>query len=279
MFLAAGAREGAESSGFASARALFESGRFPEARLAFEKLLATSRDDPDVHYYLGQLALRRADTDTAVGELERAEQLAPGSARVHDALGNAYGMSAQKAGILRKFGLARKCVAEFQRAAALEPGNIGYHESLLEFYTRAPSTVGGGSDKAAREAAIIVKLDPNRGHLAVAALYLSSGKTDLALAELDQVLKTKPQDYAALFQVGRLAAVSGRNLDRGLASLRTCLTLPVPQGEPSHAAAQWRRGNILERMGNPAAARAAYEEALKMDPGFTRAADSMRNLK
>jgi tetratricopeptide (TPR) repeat protein len=258
---------------------LFEANRFSEARLAFEGLLATDSANADVHYYLGRLALEREDTGTAVRELERAAALAPDSARSHNALGDAYGRSAEKAGIISKFSLARKCLAEYERAVALEPDNVDFHERLLEYYSRAPSLLGGGSAKATDEAATIKRLDPRRGRQAYAALYLANGKYDLALAELDEVLKTAPEDYASLYQVGRLVAVSGRHLDRGLAALRLCLRLPSPQGAPSHSAAQWRLGNILEKKSDPAGARAAYEAALKLDPRFTPASDALKNLE
>lgn len=268
-----------ESAEFEGARTLFEANRLPEARLAFEKLVAAESANADVHYYLGRIALERGDDEAAVGELERAVSLAPGSARIHGELGNAYGRSAEKAGVLSKFGLARKCAAEFERAAALEPENIGFHESLLEFYYRAPSIVGGGSDKAANQAAIIMRLDPIRGHQAYASLDLAAGRYDQAFAELDQALKFAPEDYASLYQMGRLAVLSGRDLDRGLAALRICLRIKEPKGSPSHAAAQWRIGNILEKKEDHSGARAAYEAALGLDPKFTPASDALRNLK
>jgi tetratricopeptide (TPR) repeat protein len=263
----------------AAARALFEDNRFSEAQLAFERLSATESTNADVHYYLGQLALERGDPATAVRELERAAARAPDSGRIHDALGDAYGRSAEKAGIFGQFSLARKCLAQYQRAVALEPNNVGFHERLLEYYTRAPSIVGGGSRKAADEAAAIKTLDAMRGHQAYAVLYLADRKYDLALAELDAVLKTAPKDYVSLYQIGHLAAVSGQHLERGLASLRLCLSLAAPQGAAPHSAAQWRLGNILERKGDPAGARLAYETALKLDPKFTPASDALRNLK
>jgi len=276
--LATTALAAAEPAGLAAARALFDANRFPEARRAFEGLLATEPDSADVHYYLGELALERGDTDAAVRESERAVALAPDSARDHGGLGDAYGRSAEKAGLIGGFRLARKCLAQYVRASALEPKNTDFHERLFEYYSRAPSILGGGSDKAASEAATLEKLDPKRGRLAFAALYLAGGKYDLALSELDEVLRTAPEDYASLYQVGHLAAVSGQHLDRGLSALRHCLRLGAPRGEPSHSAAQWRLGNILEKKGDPGGARAAYQAALALDPRFTPAQDALRNL-
>ena len=269
----------AESAALASARALFEAGRFSEAQPAFEALAAAEPDSADPHYYLGEIALGRDDADTAVRELERATALSPGSARAHDALGDAFGRSAQKAGMLSKFGLARRSLAEFRRAVALEPANADFHESLFGYFANAPAIVGGGADKAADEAAVLARLDPRRGHQAFATLYATQGKYDLALTELDALLKAAPDDYAALYQVGRNAALAGQHLDRGLASLRRCLALPVPEGAPPHAAAQWRIGTILELQGDREGARAAYLAALKIDPAFAQASDSLRGLR
>jgi tetratricopeptide (TPR) repeat protein len=268
----------AEPADFAAARALFEANRPLEARRAFEALAAAEPSSADVHYYLGRLALGRDEVDTAVRELERAEALDPVSARIHQSLGDAYGYSAMRAGIMSKFSLATKCLAEFQRASELDPGNLDTHARLLEYYSRAPWIAGGGDDKARAEAAKIEALDPRRGHEAYAALYLADGEYDLALAELDGALKTAPDDYVALYQVGQLAAVSGQHLDRGLASLRHCLKIKAPQGAPSHSAAQWRLGNILEKKGDPAGARVAYEAALKLNPKYKPASDALTKL-
>jgi len=269
----------AESAALAAARALFDAKRFPEAQLAFEKLEAGDPGNADIHYYLGQIAIERDDADAAVRELERATALSPDSARGHNALGDAYGRSAQKAGMFSQFSLARRSLAEYERAVALDPGNADYHESLFGYYAGAPSIVGGGAEKATAEAAVIARLDPLRGHQAHATLYATDGKYDLAQAELDEVLKVAPEDYAALYQVGRNAALSGQRFDQGLASLRKCLGLAAPEGAPPHSAAQWRIGNILEKKGDTKGARAAYEAALKIDPRFTKASEALKNLK
>jgi tetratricopeptide (TPR) repeat protein len=268
----------AESADFASARALFDANKPLEARRAFEALLPAEPSNADVHYYLGRIALGRDDPNAAVRELEMAVALDPSSARIHEALGDAYGYTAMRASIVTRFSLALKCLAEFQRASAIDPANVDAHERLLEYYSRAPWVIGGGFDKARAEAAKIAQLDPGRGHQAYASLYLAEGKFDLALAELERALKAAPDDYVSLYQVGLVAAVSGQHLDRGLASLRRCLKIAAPQGAPSHSAAQWRLGNILERQGDPAGARIAYQAALELNPRFTPASDALSKL-
>jgi tetratricopeptide (TPR) repeat protein len=241
--------------------------------------LADVPADAALHLELGRQALARHDPAAAVRELEQAVALAPDSAPAHTALGDAYGRSAEQAGLWGKFGLARKCVAEYQRAVGLDPGNVEIHERLFTYYSRAPAIVGGGPARAAGEAAAIARLDPVRGHLAYATLDFAAAKYDLAFGELDAVLQGAPRNYVVLFQLGRLAAVSGGHLDRGLAALRLCLGLAAPAGAPSHAVVQWRIGNILEWRGDPAGARAAYTAALQLEPGFTAASDALAHLK
>ncbi len=266
----------------AAARALFETtGKSAEAQVAFEKIAAADPQNADAQNYLAQLALRQGDADKALAYAEKAAELSPNDADVQNTLGDCAGNAAQKASLFRQPGLAKKCVAAYERAVALAPEKIEYHEDLLQFYRQAPGIVGGGMDKALAEAATIKKLDALRGRLAFAGLYAAEKKYDLAFAEFDEVLKTSPDDYAALYQLGKLAAMTSQQLDRGLAALRRTLDLPVPTAPntPSHAAAQWRLGQILEKKNDPAGARAAYEAALTLDRKFSPAADSLKKLK
>ena len=76
-----------------------------------------------------------------------------------------------------------------------------------------------------------------------------------------------------------MAANTGQFLDRGLAALRHCLELTPGKNDPTHAAAQWRIGNLLEKKNDPAGARAAYEASLKLDPKFPQSIEALKKLK
>lgn len=282
LAFAGAVRAAVDPAAFAAARALFEErGQSAGAQAAFEKLAAADPKDPEVNYYLGQLANRRNDPVKATAYFEQAIAVAPAVGRYHHGLGDAHGRNAQQAGVLSKFGLAKKCLASYQRAVELEPGNADFRQSLFEYYRQAPGIAGGGYDKAVAQAEAMKKIDANRGRIAFATLYAGEKKYDQALAEFDAVLKTNPDDYIALFQVGRLAALTGQFIDRGISSLRRCLELPVPSvpNPPGHAAAQWRLGVLLEKKSDVAGARAAYEAAVKLEPTFAPAAEALRRLK
>jgi tetratricopeptide (TPR) repeat protein len=110
-------------------------------------------------------------------------------------------------------------------------------------------------------------------------LYLKEKKYPEAFALYEEVLQAKPDDYMALYQYGRLSAMSGERPDRGIDCLRKALTLPAPTGAPGHSPAHWRLGNLLEKKGDQAGARAAYEAAVAEDPSFKPAREALQKLK
>lgn len=257
---------------------LFNQRKAADAQSAFEVLAAAEPKNAEIQSYLGRLALRRNDQDRAVVYLEKAVALAPTNSSAHQFLGDAYGLSAQKAGLFSKMGLAGKCRTAYEKAVELDPKNLDARFSLLSYYQQAPGIAGGGIDKALAQAQEIKKLDESRGRVALAGVYAADKKYAEAFTLFEEVIKATPDDYGALYQTGRLAAISGDRLDRGLECLNRCLTLTPPANQPVHAAAHWRIGNILEKKGDKTGARAAYEAALKLDPKFKEAGASLKKL-
>ncbi len=257
---------------------LFKQRQWAEAQAVLEKVTAAEPANAEAWNYLGQTFLARNDYEKAVPLLEKATQLDPTSSETMLQLGHAYGVGAMKSGLFSKLGFAKKCKAAYDKAVELDPKNIDARWSVMEYCKQAPGFIGGGMDGAYVQAEAIKKLDPPRGRQALAGLYLADKKYDAMLAEFDEVLKVSPDDYTSLYQVGRFSANSGQFFERGLVALRRCLQLPPPEGEPGHAPAQWRMGSILERQGDKAGAKAAYEAALAVDPTFTRAIEALRKL-
>jgi tetratricopeptide (TPR) repeat protein len=184
-----------DADALAGARTLYETGQMTNAQQAFEKLATRDPKDAEVNFYLGELALWRNELPQAVVRFERCVAIAPQVSRYHHRLGDAYGRSAQVASVFSALGFARKCLAAFRRAVELDPNNLDARSSLFMFYRGAPALIGGGADKAAAEAATIKKLDPERGRVVFAALYVSQKKYDRARAELAE---SKPLDLAAV---------------------------------------------------------------------------------
>jgi len=263
------------------ARALdcYHTRRYSEAREMFARLAVEWPLDPEIDFHLGRLALWFDDETTAFTHLERAARSAPGEARIQNALGDAYGLAAQNAALLAKLGWARKCRAAYERAVALDPRNRAYRWSLLGYFLVAPRLAGGGSEKAHAQADVIAQLDPMSGRIARATLALSEERFKDAFAQFEPVLREEPDSFMALYHIGRCAALSGREIERGIVALRRCLELPPPEGDgmPTHACVHHRLGNLLERRGDAVAAREAYATALRLHPDFRAQKIALKN--
>ncbi|HVU16222.1 MAG TPA: tetratricopeptide repeat protein [Candidatus Didemnitutus sp.] len=257
---------------------MFKNEQWAPAQHLLEAVVAREPNNADAWARLGETHLHRNQGEPAVEPMEKAVALDPNNANYQRHLGDAYGLSAQQASFFSKTGWAVKCKAAYLKAVELDPKSVTNRRSLLEFYRQAPGFAGGGMDLAYAEAAEIRKLDPTAGEIEFGNLYASEKKFPEATAAFESALKSTPDSYAALYQIGRLAAIGQADAGRGLVCLRRCLELPVPKGQPDFSPVQWRLGNILERQGDKAGARAAYEAAVKADPHFAPAAESLKKL-
>lgn len=264
---------------FETAVAHYRDRRFGEAQPLFEKIAASAPTNAQVVFYLGALALRRGDFAESVKQLERATQLDPSSGHYQNELGDAYGVSAQKGGMLSKLGFAKKCLAAYERAVALEPDNLEYRLSVINYYVQAPGFAGGSMKKAYAIAEELRKRDPLVGGLTIAGLYGSEKKWPQAFDIVDALRKAYPERRELLYQIGRLAAISGHQLERGRDALDEYLKIPPAPGQPTPLQAQLRLGALHEKRGDTGSARAAYRAALEIDENSSTAREALERLK
>ena len=258
-------------------RQLLRDRKFAEAEAAAAKLTAAHPREADAFVLLGTVRMGKEDAEGAVKAFEKAAELAPDNSEVQRRLGDGYGFAALKAGMLSKIGWAKKCRAAYEKAVALDPKSIAARQALMGFHQQA-SLLGGGMTAAYAEAAEIKKLDADRGRIAFAQLYAAEKKWAEAFTEFEEVLKTDPNNYLALFQVGRIAAISGERVERGMETLQKALTLSPSAGAAGHDAAHWRLGMLFEKKGDKPAAKSAYEAALKVNPKFAQAIEALKKL-
>jgi len=279
----------------ASARQAKESSS--EARTAFE---------------CGRAAHNAGKTDEAASCFERAVALDPTSSLYQMWLGHAYSRQLSTAGFLRKPFIARRCGEAYNMAVKLDPTSIDAAEARLDFFLGAPGIVGGGIDKARAEAARLATLDAYRGGMATARiaehekqwpeaerLYRSlmadypdrtaavdalvtilqnAQRFDQAFTIVDDRLARHPDETASLYNLGRLAAVTGQHLARGEVAMRRFLALttadPVRQSN-----AHYRLGMIKERMGDSQAAATEYRAAIDLYPRHEAAAAALKKIQ
>lgn len=286
---------GAQSSSRDQGVEAFKARRYSEARAIFQPL--TLRDAV-ASYYMGRMAANDDDLDRAVNYFEKAIELDGGIAEYYDWLGRAYGSKAQKASKLKQPFLAKKTKNAWEKGLSIDPNNLDIMEDLVQYYLQAPGFLGGSRDKARdminevkkrnayrgavlaanicssqkdspcveREIKAIIAAYPDSAasYASLAALYANAKQYDRAFDVMDQRLKQKPNDMTAHYSLGRTAALSGQQLDRGEQSLRSYLARPPENG--IIAGAHVRLGMILARKGNREGARREFLTALQISP-------------
>jgi tetratricopeptide (TPR) repeat protein len=263
----------------AAARKLFEAGRYPEARAALTAVTTAEPRNAEAFLYLGWTTLRLNAPDEAAKFLETATALDGTRSLYFHVLGDAYGEILQRASLFAKPGWARKCLAAYDRAVALDPDDVDVREARMSYYRHAPAIAGGGMDKARAEAAEIRQRDAVRGAQAFADLCVAEKKYADAFAVIDELIARNPDSKPAQYQLGRLAAITGQQLERGAAALQEYLQHTPTGRDPALCAAHWRLGMIAAKKGDKDAARREYETALQLNPDFPVVRDALRQLR
>lgn len=270
----------ADSPELVSAVALFDAKRVPEAREQLAALVAQEPQNVRALWYLGRCELAMQRREDAAATLAKAAALAPRDHHILADYGSASLLRATELGVsLRAIGFARRGRAALEQAVQLAPDVVGYREGLVQFYTRAPGFVGGDFDKAYAHITEIAKRDPGRGAVIRANTLAAEKRYDEALAACEAFLADHPDNYLALYTLGRIASETGRELARGEAALRRCLELTPKIQEPDHAGAHYRLGLIAEKAGRPADARREYQATLALEPEFPEARAALSRLK
>lgn len=300
-------------AGTAGSRDLFDAGDLAPAMAAAHDEL---RDEPgklDALLVLGQAQLALDRTDEAVQTLRDATRRHPASAEAFYRLGQALTLRFAEAGTWRRLFMAGDIGDAFDEAVALDPRNAEYRWALFEFCRHAPAMVGGGRRRAEAHARVLAELDPGFGHRARSALLLQDGRPedaerqlhaaiaarpgepdhryalgyfyqeaerwDEAFATFEDVARRFPGELEAQFQLGKTAAISGQRLDEGVQALTRYLHYKPKAGEPPLAWAHYRLGLIHQQRRDRAAAAAAYEAALELDPGLRDARAALAEVR
>jgi tetratricopeptide (TPR) repeat protein len=264
----------------------------------------------------GRAQLDSNKADDAVKTFEKAVKASPNSSDAHLWLARAVGTVAGNANVLRQPFLGKRAKAEFDKAVELDPNSVGGREGLLQFYLRAPSVIGGSVQKAREQAAAIAKVSALRGHFAdanvanhekdpagvekayraaatefpdslvavqaIVNFVTNNNRAEEAFPVLDRYLAKHADDRVALFWIGRAAAITGKQLDRGEQALKSVLASQgsAPPNGPRVAteAVHLRLGDIAAKRGDKVRARAAYDEALRINPKFEPAKKALAAL-
>ena len=276
---------------------------------------AVARDPRNAEAYLlmtkSHLELERFDA--AVQSAQHAVAISPGSSVYHLWLGKAYGEKADHSNWFSAMALARKAHKEFETAVQLDERDFPAQQDLIEYYCSAPGMLGGGEDKANRQIAHLLTLDPAEGHYARGncrrqkkdftganeefTLALESGarapdlifdigdyalkqsQPERLLAVAEAGARVAPEDSRADFYRAAAYVLKREKLAEAADLLRAYLArAPLRTGYPRPGVAHEWLGRAFEARGDLEAARREYHAALQADPRNKNAHEALRRL-
>jgi tetratricopeptide (TPR) repeat protein len=260
----------------------------------------------------GRAAMQARRFDDAAASFERAIEMNPTKSEYHLWLGHAYTRQLASANFIRKGIIGRRIGPQYDKAVELDSTSIPAAEARVDFYLEAPGMVGGGVDKARAEAARLTKINAYYGGFAGAKIHEKAKAWDQADTEyrnlirafpdsarpvimlatllqnqerfaeafevIDARLARFPNDTVVIYQLGRAAALSGKELTRGEAALRKFLTLLGVSDPASRANAHYRLGMIREKQGDIVTARTQYDSAIALNPRYEEAISARKRL-
>jgi Tfp pilus assembly protein PilF len=260
----------------------------------------------------GRALLDKRDYEHATEVLEKAVAATPKNAEAHYLLAVAYGEQAMTASVFSRVSLAGKAKDQFEAAVQADPNHLDARMGLMQWYTVAPAMIGGSATKAMEQAAEIKKRDALRGaaafayiynndkkpelarkeyvdlvrqqpnspkaHLALAVQYIIDKNYPAASTEVETALKLDPNDQQAWFRLGQLAALTGTNTARGEEALKKYLAYTPKRNELPHYRAHYWLGQIYEKTGRKAEAKASYETSLKLHPDQKDVTEALKRV-
>src|SRR5579859_1708599 len=295
----------------ASPRELLATGHADEAIQVLQQQIARSSNDAEAENFLCRAYFMIEEWDRGIAACERARNLDPQKSLYQLWLGRIYGEKADRAGFLSAAGLAKKVRTSFERAVELDPKSWEARSDLAEFYVEAPGIVGGGKDKARRQADALLPLNPGMAHWVLAriaskekdaagsereyraAITASHSGTrawlDLAiylrhanrLDEMEKALRTlesSPVDRReSLMDAAHLLLQAGRDYPLAVRLCRRYLEAPVEEG-PAFKAHDYL-GLLLEKQGDRRAAAEEFRAALALSHTYTRAQEDLKRVE
>lgn len=217
-----------------------------------------SRAEAYLHYSLGLQARLIGDSDTALVEFGRAQELDPAAAAVR----------VETARLYREMGRLEEATREAREAVRLGPEDADAHLILAQLYriqavgAEAQSTIR----KAAAEYEEVARLRPSDGHslLNLAGIYGQLQEHGDAARIWNLYLRLDPGNFEAHVQSGTHLLLAGES-DEAAEVLRTALEL-----QPDSARAYQILGEIYKDGDQPEQAIEYFSKALEAEPNDIR---------
>ena len=248
--------------------ALLKAKKYDEVDRATQTALASNPTQLDA--LLGRIDLmltqgQDKQIDEAVKLAEQCVQAHPQNADCHEAVGNAYGSKAIRAGVMSAMGYLGKIREAFKKAIELDPKNTDARFSLLQYYQQVPGIMGGGTGNAKELVAQTQRVNPEAARLMQGSLDLADKETAKVEAA---VLAPLGADYKSLEknQRGLMLNLGFHYAQEKKYAEALRVFSEIQKRFPDNETAVFGTGRALQEQGKHAEAIAQFDKALGMKP-------------
>ncbi len=281
-----------------------------EALRVLNSRVQSSPTDAEAYHLLSRANYHLKKWDLAISYGEKAVQLSPKNSDYYLWLGRAYGEKADSSSFVAAAGLAKKIRTNFEKAVELDGKNIEARTDLSEYYVEAPGFMGGGTDKAAAQAAALLQLNPARAHWVNAKIAEKKKDYGTAEREYQAAIQADPDaDYwlnlasfyrkrerysdmdtavskamsanrkktNALFDAATVLYEAQRNLPAAANYVRQYLTQNPTEDAPTFEA-HYMLGRILEKQGDKHGAANEYRASLGLASNYSPAQEALKRV-
>jgi Tfp pilus assembly protein PilF len=298
MMFACGMAQALEPADAKAIRGALIAGEADDAIGRLTEALRQNSQDAEAHNLLCRVYFQEQRWDAAAHECELAVRLAPESGVNHWWLGRIDGEKAGHASYFEAYSLSKKIRNEFETAVRLDPRNVDALADLAQFYTEAPSLVGGGTDKAEAIALRVEALDLSRAHelhariaseqkdtaraesefkaaiaaskspanawTALASFYRKQQRWDDMMHAIREAVTSDREHGVALVYSASLLMRSDREPQLAIQLLQQYLKSPHKSEDAPAFQVRGRLGLLLQKQGDAAGAQREFEAAKSM---------------
>lgn len=234
------------SAGLAQVNTALQAGQADKAIALLNALPQPAAGSAEAHNLRCRVLFTLEQFEAAANECAQAVRLDPQNSDDHLWLGRALGEQADRASFVSAYSLAKRARSEFEQAVQLDPRNAAALADLGEFYSAAPSVVGGGMDKANSVVSQLDRVDPARAHELRAAIAKENKDYAAAENELKQAIAVS---HHPAFQWMRLASLYRKikrydDMDRAVQS-----GFAAAQHDPHAPVALFNGASVLVKAG------------------------------
>ena len=298
------------------ARVLVDQGRTAEARTILTSALDEPALRAQSLVLLTRLANREGDWENGTDWGKQALKALPSSSAAHYEYAVALRIKMSSAGKLKAMMSLGSYKDELAEAIRLDPANTDPRLEEIGFLLNAPGIAGGDVAKAKQRIAELKAIDWLKGARMEAAALQVEGDLPGAVGILREILAKAPADHGSRLSLALVLQQQGKFTDAEAELVALCEVtegewalaalyqrarsriLGKYEGEqavelmlvyidkvpantttlPGRSPAYWRLGNAYEMVGKRDEARAAYQQALSIDPDNDEAKSSLKAL-